>query len=192
MTTTLFPRRNSNPTHRNELLHIGEFYMNSADDSSRIEDTTIELVKRFYASINTSHFQVIPTDNPTPYHTVEDMADSINTFGALLVFRGDSKNNVGISVLNERTIHDYIHTTILAPFTLDGEMEVFLETARLLEIWADNFADFVIDEYDETIKIQAIQYLYSEIYLQACAYDYLGRYPDEQKVVLTGTPYKFN
>jgi hypothetical protein len=192
MTTILFPRCNSKPTHRNELLHNGLFYINSADDSLRIDQATIELVKRFYASIDISHLTVIYSDNPSPYPTVEDMADSIKTFGALLVFRGGSKNNVGISVLNERSIHDYIHTTILAPFTLDGEMEVFLETARLLEIWADNSADFVIDEYDETIKIQAIQYLYSEIYLQACAYDYLGRYPEKQKVVLTGTPYKFN
>jgi hypothetical protein len=187
---TLFPRRINNPSHRNELMSLGEFYMNATDDSSRIDESTIELVKRFYASIDISHLTVIPTDNPSPYLTVEDMVYSIKIFNALIVFRGGSKNNVGISVLKERTIHDYIHATILAPFTLAGEMAVFLETARLLEKWADLYGEMVVDGYSENIKIQAIQYLYSEIYLQACAYDYLGRFPEEQKVVLIATPYR--
>jgi hypothetical protein len=180
---------NNNPTHRNELFHIGAVYLNSANDIDKVTSDTIDLL----CGLNNELFlelqdrcHILPSDNGGA-SSLQELTECILSHEPLTIFSGGTYGILGLNKIIERGAHDYIHFLIQADFTLAGEYQAFIKTAELVEQYgkANQFRHFTIS--------QAISVVYSEIYLQAAAWDYFGgNYPPEQKIVLLNTPYRVN
>jgi len=104
-----------------------------------------------------------------PYHCSEEMATKVKKTGVLEI-SVDFNNPVVLSPaanLFFRAIHDSHHLLLNAPFSWEGE----LKTVR-------HFCSLTNNPIFHRI-------LFSEIILQAAAYCVLGRFPDEQKLILS-------
>lgn len=176
--------RSLTPTHRNELIIIGKIYLNTSDDRSRVDPGTIRLIDRVNNELvmDLKRFaNIYPSDRGAK--SLDDLNHYI-TSGSLPVYIGGTHSVLGIDPMLERAAHDLCHFITQADFNLSGELKTFHYQASRLEFFGHMMG------YSKPIITQAISVLYSEIYLQACAYDYLGCFPDSQKIVLTATPYK--
>jgi hypothetical protein len=179
--------QNNNPTHRNELTHLGSVYVNSSCDLSRVDTKTIQLIKDFYTNVFLSI-----SDNVCIMAVSQDIKPDLavitdryrnSEYPHIYYYNGGSNGLLGISKMVERVSHDVLHIDSEADFTLAGEYKVWWHTSQIIEKYGQS------QGYDDNTIRQAISVLYSEIYLQACAYDYLGGYPSQQKIVLTHNPY---
>jgi hypothetical protein len=78
----------------------------------------------------------------------------------------DSRLLPGKLNLQFRAVHDYLHYVLQAPFTAEGEIQVY--------------------GLQKKLHCSAIgqQILFSEVVLQACYCEYFGKFAEFQKVVL--------
>lgn len=102
-----------------------------------------------------------------PYQNVDQLTSDISRNNLMLISRefNDSKLLPGKLNLEFRAVHDYLHYTLQAPFTVAGEIEVYKLQAKF--------------HNDFSKKL-----LYSEVILQACFAEYFGRFIETQKIVL--------
>ena len=103
-----------------------------------------------------------------PYANLKQLSDDILVNGRMLISRmnNDSKLLGPYINLKFRAVHDYLHYTLQAPFTAEGEIKVFALQKK--------FHPSAISQ----------QILFSEVVLQACYAEYFGKFAEVQKVVL--------
>jgi hypothetical protein len=180
--------QNNNPTHRNETIHIGAVYLNLPNDVAKVTTETVDLLCAFNNALflelqDRTH--ILPSINGGQ-DTLESLTEAIISGDIVHIYSGGTDGVLGLDKIVERGAHDYVHFLAQCDFTLAGEYKAFIKTAELLDMYGSSRG-----ASPAAIK-QAIQVAYSEIYLQAAAWDFLGDYPSEQKIILLHTPYNLN
>ena len=165
----------------NGTLHLGQLYAVRADESHSVHPNTVTMLIKFYQHILSVNqgITIVPTELEYSFDSIKDMFSK----GILPVYTGGSDGTLGIDKILERATHDIIHISIGADFTNQGEFQSALATMRLF----DNFVDYQRNCSDQT-RYQVKQVIYSDVYLQACYYNYFGTFPDTQKIVLVQLP----
>lgn len=121
---------------------------------------------QYFNFVELSGIAVLYVDED-PYTSINEMKYEILSEGVLRIYNGDNNSRLlpGIHNLWQRAAHDIIHYWLGAPFTYEGELQVY-----------------EIQKLDYPSKYWPI--LYSEICMQAAYCEYYGNFPDKQKIVI--------
>lgn len=157
-----------------DTARLAAVYINSPDetDTPRVRGMARALAQRVRSEFNALPFRVEFTDHD-PYGLAGSVAPELDQVatavrsGKLWVFAGGSQSPLWEAEVNRqlRAVHDWHHVLSGAGFGLAGETRAFEHAANRYPLLAP--------------------LLYSEIVLQAAAMLHLGRFPEQQKVVLT-------
>jgi hypothetical protein len=171
--------------------HIGYAYVHGTDESNRVGNLTKELLRGWLAEEYGTMLHTHTTRNGPFFVDFKRInlaepslleMDAVFTIGykPLEVFIGGSKSTIFSHAdnLRFRAVHDWHHWQARGEFDFAGEFKTFKHSVKRLKAYSE------ANSYPASVLSQAASVLYSEIVLQVAAYDILGGFPAEQKIIL--------